>query len=215
MHIPVVSYEIADVPPWFTGDELVAFDRDNFSADGFTDYVGNQFAASSLSLSDVGIVCGGNVKTAGNLLFDTTASYTLDLLYAQTDTNVLAQFIFMSYLKSNPDKVELLMQNQWNGSNIRIGVWYSTGGSWAEKQIAQSGVLGGLLTLSMVPFKYVYDATAKTHTIFVNGQQVAQVVQAMPKVSDTPWAIGRYGNVAGPFGVIDRVRLRAGVFLYD
>lgn len=210
MHIPVVSYEIE---PWLTGDELVAFDRDNFSADGFTDYVGNQFAASSLSLTDVGIVCAGNVKTAGNLLFDTTASYTLDMMYAQTDTSVLAQFIFLSYLKSNPDKVELLMQNQWNGSNMRIGVWYSTGGSWTEKQVAPSGALLGLRTLSLVPFKYVYDADDKTHTIFVNGQQVAQVVQAMPKVSDTPWAVGRYGSVAGPIGIIDKVRLRAGVFL--
>ena len=198
-----------------SGGEILAFDRAIFDASGFKDYCNNDYKASTASVNESGILCAGVIETAAEVIFDTSQSYTLDMLYSQTAESNLVQFNFMTYMKTNPDKTQLLMQNQWNGSTIRAGVWYGTGGSRAEQVVANSTQLAPLKTLAPVQFKYVYDADTNQHAIYIDGDLAGYAVRALRAVSTTTFSIGHYGPLNGPYGIIDKVRLRPGVFLND
>lgn len=200
---------------WTTGDEICAFDRAQYNsgATSMYDYVADSALAISGDVKpgsspDSGISLGlTGVISRATKGFSPIRSFTIDCTYRQNTAGALAEFSPIRIVTSTTDRFWLEFNRQTN--NLRL---VSNGSVAVTRPAANYAALSAATT--DVSFKYTYDDTTSTHSIYVGDVLVDSFVYAVQPCTEAPLTIN--GGVTASASAtyvptIDRYRVRTGV----
>lgn len=201
---------------WLTGSEYTAFDLGCFNTGAFTDYVGLAYTSTGAKVStdSQGIDLGtaGVISTPSVPNFDCSKSFTIECDYSQSGTADYAEWAALRIGTSLTDRLAIAFDRS-NEKGLLI--WNNANQSSAPAKVVRPiSPYAALWSGRVVHFKYVYDASTNTHTVFLDGEQVDQFVYAIQKpVSATIQQVtGGYGGGNAAYTpIINRYSVRQGV----
>ncbi|QZE57298.1 hypothetical protein MPK71_gp089 [Erwinia phage pEa_SNUABM_1] len=222
--ITILAFSISLTQMWtettgvtgLTGTEVIAFDTGSFNTGAFTDYTGLAFTTSNVKImadgSGFDLGTNGIISTPSVPNFDCSKSFTIECDYHQSGNADYAEWSPLRIGTGLTDRLSIAFDRSnekglliWNNANQS---------STPAKVVRPISPYAALWSGSVVHFKYVYDASTNTHTVFLDGTQVDQFVYAIQKpVSTTVQQVnGGYGASANAAytPIINNYRLRQG-----
>jgi len=210
-------------PPWYTDSNVVmAWDGNNFSSNGFTDYVGNTmtlemqnagYLRPNLMIDSTGPYGTNIINLAAGLVssLDSTVlsvqlgssqSFTVDFWQRQISNGSLETIPFGHYITASNNNPKLMAWFPFNPN-----VYYQ----YAGTSTSRSGTLyAGLSTNVWKHILYSYDSVTKNSYFFINGVQVDTFTFTFPTPTGaTRFGIGGHVNNNGSnHTYVDRYRVR-------
>ncbi len=202
---------------WLVGGELGAFSALVFTTGSFTDYTGVTWTVTgnaAQAADGLGINLGTSGVISSGVVLDVSQSFTIECDYHQTGTSTYAEWMPLCLnLSSISDRFMITFDRS---NETGFGIWNNVGGGGTGmKVIRPIANFAAMKTTTPGQFKYTYDASTFTHSIYFNGVLLDSFVyQNMKPVFTGVAAIGGYGGQsnAAYAPIIDRYRIRKGVF---